>query len=128
MDWSAGKPVTLSVVTASSSGTADFTVQFTLNDVTSSAGANPYTSTGAATQSVPVWQNATVAGPFGFPGLSSAFTSSGGYPSLHFELSVIDTAAGLTFVTLGPVAGVRLNSTALSSTILTLTLLQGIGF
>jgi hypothetical protein len=120
VNWMGGKPWSAQVITASSSGTGDFTLQYTLQDITSSA----YASSGVGV--VPSWNNFTAAN--GLNGLSSNFTSSAGYPSLHFTSSTIDTAAGLLVWGAYPVAGLRLNSTGLSSTTLTLNFLQGIGW
>jgi hypothetical protein len=120
MNYYGGKPWSALVVTASSSGTADFTLQYTLQDLTSSN----YASSGVAT--APSWNNWTAAN--GINGLSSAFTSSNGYPSLHFTSSTIDTAAGLLVWGAYPVAGLRISSTGMSSTTLTLYALQGVGW
>jgi hypothetical protein len=118
VDYRWGRPVLINVNTATSGSSGDWTLQFTMYDLTSSAVATSSGFLGA-----PVWLNATAAGPFGFAALSSAVTSSAAYGSLHFESSTIDINAGLPFVPIAPVAGVRLNSTALSTS-LTLTLLQ----
>src|SRR6516164_115466 len=118
VNWMGGKPWSAFVVTASSSGVGDFTVQVSFNDITSSN----YGSSGAGV--VPTWLNITAAN--GGAGLSSGVVSSAGYQSLHFQSSTIDTAAGLLISGNYPIAGIRLNSTGLSSTTLTLNLLQGV--
>ena len=121
VNWRGGKPWSALVTTASSSGTGDFTVQYTLPDLTSSG----IPSSSVVGLPGPTWNNITPAN--GAAGLSSGVTSSNGYVSLHFQSSTIDTAAGL-LIWGSTIVGIRLNSTALSSTTLTLTLSQGEGW
>jgi hypothetical protein len=120
VNWRGGKPFTANVTTASSSGVGDFTLQFCLADLTSSG----IPTSSAVGLPGPSWQNLTAANF----GISSAVVSSAGYGSLHFQSSTVNPLAGITWVSNAPIAGIRLNSTALSSTVLTLTLLQGEGF
>jgi hypothetical protein len=116
-----GKPWSALVTTASSSGTGDFTVQVSMQEPTSSA---LFTSSGPL--AAPTWSNITAAN--GAAGLSTSQVSAAGYLSLHFNSSTIDTTAGVLVWGSYPIAGIRIASTALSSTTLTLTFLQGVGF
>lgn len=110
VSWQSGRPWS-AVVTTSAQSTGAFTVQYTLQDITS-------TSIGLT---APSWLNLT--GANGLTGLSSAVTSSAGYQTLLLTSSTIDVAAGLLVWGLYPIAGLRLNSTA-NSGVLVLNLLQ----
>ena len=89
-----GCPITVAVY-ASTTGTANFTVQYTLDDV--------------QTVASPVWA-----------ALSSAIGAAG---TVFNSTSL--TTDGILFNLLTPVAAVRLNSSALSSNPLTMKLIQG---
>lgn len=99
LDWSNGDPTSVSVVTTSSSGTSSFNIQYTLDDIMLTA------------SSLVAWQ-----------GVSSAIGGTG----TVFNTSTFGTAAdGVLISLLTPVAAVRLNATAMSSSPLTLRVLQG---
>jgi hypothetical protein len=120
VNWRGGKPFRVTVNTASSSGIGDFTIQWSAQDLTSSG----IPTSSAIGLPGPTWLNLTAA-DFG---ISSAVVSSAGYASLHFQSSTVDPAAGITWNSNSPIAAIRINSTALSSTTLTLTLNQGEGW
>lgn len=94
-DWMGGKPVTATVTLGSSTMTADFTLQFTIDDLLATA--------------TPTWLS---------------FGSSTGSAATHFSSANVD---GVVLSFLNPVAGLRLSSTAISSSSLTLKVLQGVG-
>jgi hypothetical protein len=118
VNWRGWKPFRVAVTTSSSVATGDFTIQYALADLNSSA-----IQTSSGSLPGPSWLNLTAA-EFG---ISSAVTSSAGYQGLHFTSSTI-FPDGVGWRTDAPVAGVRINSTALSSNTLTMALLQGEGF
>lgn len=95
-DWIGSKPTTIAVSLGSTTMTADFTIQYTLDDLQRSTS--------------PVW---------------FALSSEIGSSAQHFSAAVADT--GVTVGLLYPVAGLRLSSTAISSSSLTLRVIQGIG-
>jgi len=97
IDWMGGKPVTAIATLGSTTMTADFTIQYTLDDI----------------------QRTTTQTWFG---LSSAIGSS----VTHFSSANGD--AGVTITFLNPVAALRISSTAISSSSITLRTLQGIGW
>ena len=94
VNWRAFSPVTLTVVSNSSTMTSDFTIQYTLEDL--------------QTSTSQYWMNLSSAvGQVG-----THFTSSLTYPD------------GVTVTFSNPVAAVRLASTAVSSSTLTLKVMQ----
>lgn len=97
LNWRGSKPITAMVTLGSTTLTADFTVQFTLDDLQLS--------------SSPVWV-----------GLGSSTGSS----ATHFSSANADSPVVIGF--LYPIAGLRISSTALSSSSLTLKALQGEGW
>lgn len=97
LNWRGSKPVTALVTLGSTTMTADFTIQYTLDDLQLS--------------SSPVWIS-----------LGSSIGSS----ATHFSSANAD--AGVTAGFVYPIAGLRLSSTALSSSSLTLKALQGEGW
>jgi hypothetical protein len=97
LDWRGSKPVTAIVTLGSTTMTADFTLQYTLDDL-------QLTTT-------QTWV---------------AVGSSTGSSATHFSSANAD--AGVTVGFLYPIAGLRLSSTALSSSSLTLKVLQGVGW
>lgn len=96
LDWRAAKPVTAMVTVGSSTMTADFTVQFTLDDI------QLVTS--------PTWVS---------------LGSSTGSSATHFSSANYGSPVVMNF--LYPIAGLRISSTAISSSSLTLQTLQGEG-
>ena len=105
LNWRSGNSVALQVTTNTSSGTGDFTVQYTLNDLQLVGGT-----------SLATWSNLS-----SFNGLTFPTTGNQG---VHFNSSLI-TGDGVLINFLVSPAAVRLNSTGLSSNTLTLTALQG---
>jgi len=97
LDWRGSKPITALVTLGSTTMTADFTIQFTLDDL--------------QLVSSPTWV---------------AIGSSTGSSATHFSSANADTAVTVGF--LYPIAGLRISSTALSSSSLRLTTLQGEGW
>ena len=97
LDWRGSKPVTAVVTLGSTTMTADFTIQFTLDD-----------SQLTTTQ---VW---TTVG------------SSTGSSATHFSSANADASVTVGF--LYPIAALRISSTAISSSSLTLRALQGAGW
>lgn len=95
-DWIGSKPTTVAVSLGSTTMTADFTIQYTLDDIQVSTS--------------PVWFS-----------LSSEIGSS----ATHFSSANAD--AGVTVGLLYPVAALRISSSALSSSSLTMRVLQGVG-
>jgi hypothetical protein len=94
LDWRNGGYVSAQVTLGTTTMTADFTIQLTLDD--------------------PVTSSATRA----WFGMSSAVGSS----VTHFSSAAADAGVYVTF--LSPVAGLRISSTAISSSSLTLRVLQ----
>lgn len=99
LDWIGGKPTTISVTGSCSSQTADFIIQYTLDDVQR-----------VASTSV------------GWVGVSSAFGSL----AQHWNGGTV-YPDGVTIGLLSPVAAVRLNSSAFTNGTLTLKVIQGVG-
>ena len=97
LDWRGGKPVTCVVTIGSSTMTADYTLEFTVDDL--------------QLDSTPTWT-----------GISSAIGSS----ITHFSSATF--AAGITMTFLNPIAGLRISSTAISSSSITMKTLQGVGW
>jgi hypothetical protein len=96
LDWRGSKPITCTVTLGSTTMTADFTVQFTIDDLQLS--------------SSPVWLN---------------LGSSTGSSATHFSSANAD---GVVFGFWYPIAGLRLSSTAISASSITLKALQGAGW
>jgi hypothetical protein len=103
LNWLSGKNETISITTNTSSGTGDWIVQVSLDDIMRTP------------SSLVVWQ-----------GLSSNFLTGSFIPTAgyHFTSSTI-YPDGILIGVEWPLAAVRLNSTALSSNTLTLKVLQG---
>lgn len=120
INWRGGKPWGAWLTVSSSQGAGDFTLQAAALDLGSSFYG---TSTNYANPG-PSWFNLTAA-DFG---LSSAATSSNGYAALHFSVANQAAADVIRWTSAAPVAGLRINSTALSSATITLTVLQGEAF
>src|SRR5882672_5610693 len=97
LNWRGSKPVSALVTLGSTTMTADFTVQFTLDDL------QLFTS--------PTW---------------IGIGSSTGSSATHFSSANADAPVVLGF--LYPIAGLRISSTAISSSSLTLKALQGAGW
>lgn len=98
LDWRGGGATTAVVTNGSSTMTADFTIQYTLDDAQLSTGTRAWF------------------------GISSATGSS----AIHFLSSaIIDTAVTVSF--LNPIAGLRISSTAISSSSLSFKVLQAGG-
>lgn len=93
LDWMASKPVSVALTLSSTTLTADFQVQVTLDD---------------------------------FQNVAAASRSWVGLSTTHYTSAIAD--AGLLLTNLGPVAGIRLNSTALSSGTITARCEQGTGW
>lgn len=101
LSWMSGKPTTVSVIATSLSSGA-FTIQYTLDDL-------QRVSSGSV-----AWQNASSGFGTTFPStavVGTIFVASNAYPD------------GVTYSFLGPLAAVRLGSTA--PTPLTMRVLQG---
>lgn len=96
VDWMGAKFTTVVVTLGSTTLSADFTIQFTLDDLQNS--------------SSPTWLT---------------FGSSTGSATTHFSSANADggVVLGLAY----PIAGLRLSSTAISSSSLTMKVLQGVG-
>ena len=106
LNWSGGRPTSVQVITSSSVGTGDFTVQYTLDDIM------------RVSSSLVYWS-----------GLSSASyltAPTTGATGIHFTSSTV-WPDGVFVSLLSPVGAVRLGSTALSSNTLTLKVMQGDG-
>lgn len=106
LNWYGGKPALLQVITNSSVGTGDFTVQYTLDDIMQTRSSLVY------------WANLSST-PYLTPQTSGAI-------GIHYTSSTI-WPDGITYALLAPPAAVRLGSTALSSNTLTLKVIQGEG-
>jgi hypothetical protein len=101
LNWTGGRPVSVATTMPSTTGSVDFTLQFTLQDIQRSG----------IGSSQAVWFN------FGSSGLGT-----------HYSTANLDVGgAGPTFTFLGPIAGVRLQSTNISSGPLTAFILEGDG-
>ncbi len=97
LNWRGSKPVTALVTLGSTTMSADFTLQYTIDDLQLVAS--------------PVW---------------ISLGSSVGSSATHFSSANAD--AGVTVGFVYPIAGLRLSSTALSSSSLTLKAIQGEGW
>lgn len=97
LDWRGSKPVTAIATLGSTTMTADFTIQYTIDDL-------QFVST-------PSW---------------ISVGSSTGSSATHFSSANADASVTVGF--LYPIAGLRLSSTAISSSSLTLRALQGAGW
>lgn len=106
LDWMGGKPVLTQVITSSSVGTADFTVQYTLDDIMQTRSSLVYWSGLSSTP----YLTPTTSGAVGFH-----YGSSNIWPD------------GITFPLLAAPAALRIASTAISSNTLTLKVIQGVG-
>jgi hypothetical protein len=101
LNWTGGRPVSVALTMPSTTGSLDFTLQFTLTDI-ERAGIG---------SSQAAWFN------YGSSGIGS-----------HFSSANLDVGGiGPTFTFLGPIAAVRLQSTNISSGPLTAYVLQGEG-
>jgi hypothetical protein len=101
LNWTGARPTTVAVTMPSTTGSLDFTLQYTLTDIERSG----------IGSSQAAWFN------FGSSGLGT-----------HYSTANLDVGgAGPTFTFLGPIAGVRLQSTNISSGPLTAFILQGDG-
>lgn len=96
-DWRGTKPITALATLGSTSMSADFTIQYTLDDLQLS--------------SAQTWINAG---------------SSTGSSATHFSSANADAAVTMGFAY--PIAGLRISSTAISSSSITLKMLQGNGW
>ena len=96
IDWMGAKFATVAVSLGSTTLSADFTIQFTLDDLQLS--------------SSPTW---------------ITFGSSTGSVATHFSSANAD--AGVVMGIAYPIAGLRISSTAISSSSLTMKVLQGVG-
>ena len=96
LDWMGAKFATVAVTLGSTTMSADFTVQFTLDDLMLS--------------SSPIWLT---------------FGSSTGSAATHFSSANADAAVilGIAY----PIVGLRISSTGLSSSSLSMKVLQGVG-
>src|SRR5262249_39001213 len=81
VNWRGGKAFRAVLTTASSSGIGDVTIQYTMQDLTSSG----IPTSSAVGLPGPTWLNVTAADL----GISSAVVSSAGYGSLHFQSSTV---------------------------------------
>jgi hypothetical protein len=97
LDWRGSKPVTAVATLGSTTMTADFTIQYTLDDL-------QLTTT-------QTWINAG---------------SSTGSSATHFSSANADAAVTMGFAY--PIAGLRLSSTAISASSITLKAIQGAGW
>lgn len=97
LNWRGSKPVSALVTLGSTTMTADFTIQFTLDDL--------------QLVPTPTWVS---------------LGSSTGSSATHFSSANADASVILGL--LYPVAGLRISSTAISSSTLTLKVLQGEGW
>lgn len=105
LDWRSGKPITATTTITSTIMTVDYTLQYTLYDTMLSTDAVGTASSNAAWRGV---------------------TSSLGSSITHF--SSVQGDAGLTFTFTNPIAGLRLSSTAISSSSVVLRVIQGDGW
>lgn len=119
INWRGGKPVFWQVVVSSSLATGDFTVQYTLDDLQLTTYVSTYPPTGSPTAATAnVWA-AVSSNPY------TTIPSTGG-PGIHFASSSI-FPDGVYGTFLAPPCALRLYSTATSSGILTLRVVQGDG-
>ena len=93
LSWLSGRPTTVQVSNGSTSMTSDFTLAMTLNDIQRTQ------------SSAVIW---------------TAYSSAVGSSALHFASSLINDPGGLFISLLTPFAALRLASTAMSSSYLTL--------
>ena len=127
IDWRAGKPVLFRVTTNSSVALSDFTVQYTLNDwqllqnssVTGNSSIYPQAGGAATTFSSIAYWSALSSTPY----TTIPTTGSAG---IHFTSSTI-WPDGFSYLLPVAPAGLRIFSSASSSNILTLTVIQGEG-
>jgi hypothetical protein len=103
LNWRSGRPATISVLTNSSVGVGDFTINYSLDDLMLTA------------SSLVAWS--------GISSASFVTPPTTGAAAIHFTSSTI-WPDGVLISLLPAVAAVRLNSTALSSNTLTLKVLQ----
>ena len=100
-----GKPISVAVIPGSSTQNTDFTIQYTLDDIS------------LVKSSLVVWSGVYVSTALGIIGQPAThFTSTGSFPD------------GVSYSFLSPVAGLRLSSTAISSGSITMKVLQGEGW
>jgi hypothetical protein len=119
VSWRGGKPWSAWLTVSSSQGAGDFTLQASPIDLNSSG-----VPTSSGQLPGPSWFNLTAA-DFG---ISSAVTSSNGYSAIHFSVANQAAADVIRWTSNAPVAALRLNSTALSSATISLTVLSGEGW
>lgn len=100
LDWSGGKPTTVAVSAGSTSMASNYTIQYTLDDIMRTASTSV------------VW---------------FSISSAAGSSAQHFTSSLQLDPGGVVVTFLNPIAAVRINSTALSSTNLQMRVLQGEG-
>lgn len=106
LNWTGGRPTSVQVITSSSVGTGDFTLQYTLDDI-------------MRVPSTGVYWSGVSSSPYLTP-------STSGASAIHYTSSTI-WPDGVFVPFLSPVGAVRLGSTALSSNTLTLKVMQGDG-
>ncbi len=96
LDWMGAKPVTANITLGSTTMGADYTLQYTIDDIMN--------------VSSPTW---------------IGWTGTVGSSITHFSSAHGD--AGVTISFLNPIAALRVSSTAISSSSITLKVLQGVG-
>ena len=115
LNWRGGRPVIWQVTVSSSVATGDFTVQYTLNDIQqtvyTATAAYPPTGSGTVAPSGVVW---------------AAISSAVGTAGTHYTSSTL-FPDGLTGTFTAPPAALRIYSSATSSGVLTLSVVQGDG-
>lgn len=120
LNYGGGRPVVWRVTTNSSVALGDFTVQYTLNDIQQTTNSSIYPPTGSPTlgTSTVIWSAIS----------SSPFTTvpTSGAIGVHFTSSLIWPDGVTGYFPAAP-AALRLYSSAGSSNILTLTVIQGDG-
>lgn len=104
VNWVGGKPMSVVVIPGSTGQTSDFTIQYTLDDISRIASTSL------------VWSGVYLSTAPGAFGPATHFTSSQSQPD------------GVFYSFLSPVAGLRLSSTAISSSALTMKICQGEGW
>src|SRR5262249_12739644 len=122
VNWRGGKPWAALLTISSSAGARGVNVPYCLAHLTSSG----LPTSSAVGLPGPTWYPFT--GANGAAGLSTSQVSSAGYTAIHVSVPNIDIAGGLMFSGTYPIAGIRIASTALSSCVLSLTLIQGEGW
>ena len=121
LDYLSGKPVMWWATVASSVGTGDFTVQFTLDDIQITGYSTVYPQTGSPTtppSTAAIWGSVS-SGPY------TTVTTSGSV-GVHFSSSSIFPDGVYGFFPSPPCA-LRLSASATSSCPITLKVVQGTG-